>query len=76
MIYRERIEHRALPYRVCALVGNLGKSPKRRNKAQSRLIAKIMSDNYEQKLSAEIITGNYTRKNVRIIGILAYPKIA
>ena len=43
-----------------------------------------MCDNYEQKLSAEIITGNYHRKlsasiyhhakNVGIIGILAYPK--
>ena len=43
-----------------------------------------MCDNYEQKLSAEIITGKYHSKlfasmyhhakNVGIIGILAYPK--
>ena len=39
-----------------------------------------MTRNYEEKLSAEIITGNYqlvyyVAENVGIIGILAYPKV-
>ena len=55
-----------------------------RGERDRELITKIMSDNYEQKLSAEIISRNYYRKlsssiyhyakNVGIIGILAYPK--
>ena len=61
-----------------------GNLPSGEIKRKERLITKIMSRN-EQKLSAEIITGNYHRKlsasiyhhakNVGIIGILAYPKI-
>ena len=31
-------------------------------KRKERLITKIMSDNYEQKLSAEFFTGNHHRK--------------
>ena len=50
-----------------------------------KLSQKIMRRNYHRKLWGEIITGNYEEKlsasiyhhakNVRIIGILAYPKI-
>ena len=48
-------------------------------KRKGRLITKIMTRNYEEKLSAEIMTRNYQlvyyrSENVGIIGILAYPK--
>ena len=55
------------------------KSPEPGNKAQRKVEYKIKR-NYEGKLSVEIITENYQlvyyhAKNVRFIGILAYPKI-
>ena len=48
------------------------KSPKPRNKAQSKKLCAItMSRNHYRKLSASIY---HHAKNVGIVGILAYPK--
>jgi hypothetical protein len=60
----ERERHRTLPSRVCALVENRRKSPKRRNKAQRKVNYKnyvpiTMRRNYDMKLSA---TRNYQEK--------------
>ena len=50
-------------------------SERKKIERKRRFITKIMTRNYEEKLSAEIITGNYHTENVGIIGILAYLKI-
>ena len=40
-----------------------GNLPNREIKRKERLIIKIMTRNFEEKLSAEIITGNYQQKS-------------
>ena len=52
-------------------VKSSGILPTREKKGKERLITKIMTRNYQQKLLGDIMS----RKNVGIIGILAYPKI-
>ena len=56
-----------------------GNLPSGEIKRKGRLITKILTRNYEEKLSAEIMMRNYQQvyyrsENLRIIVILTYPK--
>ena len=67
MITKVENVHRALPYRVRALLENLREISQAEKKTQRKVdyknyVAITMRRNYQQKLSEEIISRNYYRK--------------